>query len=171
MTSIKLKPEEGDLIDVPVGKTVIGRGAFLNVRFAEFIYCLIRHVLKSRNWIVTAVLQHMAIVQIVIGVITHCNSIMGVITYCNSCVRDTSSLQLGLYPNDKYGCKSDYFYCAISTILNTCIVLFPLLWPYHKNDRIMSLWWKMGQSYKTAFLCYFNCHMSFWYICPSFHLR
>lgn len=31
MTSIKLKPEEGDLIEVPVGKTVIGRGAFLNV--------------------------------------------------------------------------------------------------------------------------------------------
>lgn len=37
MTSIKLKPDEGDLIEVPVGKTVIGRGAFLNVCCENFL--------------------------------------------------------------------------------------------------------------------------------------
>lgn len=37
MTSIKLKPEEGELIEVPVGKTVIGRGAFLNVCCRNFL--------------------------------------------------------------------------------------------------------------------------------------
>ena len=53
----------------------------------------------------------------------------------------------------KMGSSQIVFYCVISTALNTSIVLLPLLWPCHKNDGIMCLWWKMGQSYNnTAFL-------------------